>query len=149
MRVIEVVPVRLTDDERRARGIALAWKITALQQARQDKKEQAKAAKEEVDRAEKEVLDLRDVVRSGNEPREIECEEVPDLDRGLMRIVRLDTREEVRSRPLTTPERQELEQARFPFAHEGGKAQAAKATGTDGGEKASARPRRGRKAVEH
>ena len=51
-------------------------------------------------------IELKAEVRSGREYREVECRLEPDFKAGIMQIVRVDTGEFVRSRPLRTDERQ-------------------------------------------
>lgn len=99
-----ILQCRLTEDEQRERGQALALARGERNEREADRKAKAAALKALVDEADEEVDRLAAIVRSGQEPRPVEC-----LDRvhGYEVVtVRLDTGEEVSRRAATDADRQ-------------------------------------------
>lgn len=105
-RSTRLLPVRLTDDDLRDRGRALAQVCDdiASERARHDsiKTElKARLAKLEADRA---VLSA--LIRRGDEERDVEVITVADYARAVAVEIRTDTNDTLRERPLEMSERQ-------------------------------------------
>ena len=100
------LPVELTPDEVRAKGVELAARVDEMYAIDVERKEAAAAIRERRADVEAQVIELKGEVRSGREYREVECRLEPDFQAGVMQIVRVDTGEFVRSRPLSPDERQ-------------------------------------------
>jgi hypothetical protein len=100
----ERLPVRLDEVTLKERALELAGKIEEHDRLEKDRKEQAKAMKEEVDAAGNEVRRLAGIVKTGEEPREVEVRWDPNHAERTMELLRLDTGELVRSRPMDKPE---------------------------------------------
>lgn len=105
-RMIEQVLCVMTDAERIAKGEALArsaFEMTALEDAK------AAAGRDFTNRIKNlktEQGKLADEVKTGTEMRDIECVEKPDWRQHIVTVVRCDTGEVVRTRPMTPSERQ-------------------------------------------
>ena len=95
---------RLTDTEHRERGQALALARHERNEREAKRASEAKRLKALVDEADEEVDRLALIVRSGSEPRPVEC--VDSLHGYEVVTVRLDTGEEVGRRAATDADRQ-------------------------------------------
>lgn len=105
-RTIEMLPVRLTREEKEQASTGLA---EALDQEEKLELELAGVKREFKDRAEElttKVRHLGRLVRTGVEERTVECEVRPNWRNGTMETFRLDTGEMVNFRPLSREERQ-------------------------------------------
>jgi hypothetical protein len=109
--LIKPFPFTLDTDEKLNRGERLSQEIQSVYDAREGMKESAKSHKKVVETAEKRVRDLREVVATGVEWRDVECEERFYRSTGEVVTIRLDTGETVDIRPMTVAERQQ----RFEF----------------------------------
>lgn len=115
-----MLPVQLTEADLKERGEELAAKVVQLVELKEQKKEEAKAAKERIDALEAQIVALSGVVRAKQEPRAVEVKEVPDVHRKVMEVVRLDTGKVIESRALTPLELEDVLQQRLAFeVHEG------------------------------
>lgn len=102
----EVLPVKLTDEERLSRANDLANAVQKVEDAKRHKKIVNRDATAKVDEAEAERADLSDVVASGREYREVIVHRVFNYEDGTVFEMRTDTGETLRSRKLTDEERQ-------------------------------------------
>lgn len=102
----EVLPVKLTDEERLDRANDLANAVQKVEDAMRHKKIVNRDATAKVDQAEAVRADLSDVVASGREYRETIVHRVYDYSEGTVIEVRTDTGETLRSRNMTDEERQ-------------------------------------------
>lgn len=102
----ETLVCNLTEDEVATRADAAARAQRELDDAQRDIDAAKKSAKTTIDTLDARRRLLLEEVRTRQGFRPVECEESPDYLEGLMRVVRLDTAEIVRSRPLTAEERQ-------------------------------------------
>ena len=106
-KIVDILPVVLTDNERisKAKGLSKSLRtIATLEEAAKDK---AAEFKQKI-KAEKAVAGLLATeVETGKENRPVECYEVPNPENKTMELYRDDTGEFVRSRPMTTEDRQE------------------------------------------
>lgn len=109
------LPVKLTELEILERSRELAATIGEHDAAQARQKESAKRLKDVVDTHEKTIRTLGLVVQSGEEHRPVECEWQADLGKRLLKLVRMDLGDVVRSRPMTDEELQEASQNAFPF----------------------------------
>lgn len=109
--LIKPFPFTLEIDEKLDRGQRLSAEVQAVYDAREAMKDSAKEHKEVVESAEKRVRNLREIVATGVEWRDVECEERFYRSSGEVVTVRLDTGEKVDVRPMTVAERQQ----RFEF----------------------------------
>lgn len=105
-RILKDLPVRLTEEEILERGRRQARTVEILKQTQDEKKAVTSdlGAKEKLLTADLQLLAR--VITSGQEWRQVECEESVDFRAAVVRIVRCDTGEEVTCRPLTAKERQ-------------------------------------------
>jgi hypothetical protein len=99
----ETLPVPLTDEELRSKAAELAVLIRQWENDEEAEKQRAKLAREELAEKWETVRRVRAIVEAKAEPRSVECEERPAQGRTIM-VVRLDTGEIVRSRPMTSDE---------------------------------------------
>lgn len=99
-----ILQCRLTEDEQRERGQALALARGERNEREAHRSAEAKRLKALVDDADEEVDRLAAIVRSGQEPRPVEC--LDSLHGYEVVTVRLDTGEEVSRRAATDADRQ-------------------------------------------
>ena len=100
------LPVKLTQEERSQRGVALAMLAQELSTAREERKSlvaQAKAKEQEIIAR---MDGLAAVVREGTEIREVWCYGTADLRNGRITFFREDTGEKVGDRAIKAEERQ-------------------------------------------
>jgi hypothetical protein len=97
----------LTDDEKIERGLRLAAKLEARGAVDIEKAKANKVFKQRADDLDEEVNNLRRVVASGREYREVAIRWVPDLIASKMNAVTLTTGEIIDSRPMEQHERQQ------------------------------------------
>lgn len=97
-KLLKSLPVELTDDE----VLIRAKELTVAMAEEEALIAKIKAFRSNNERTIKDVIrpqiaKLQDVVHTGVEDREVECEQRPDYTRKIMEIVRLDTDEVVES----------------------------------------------------
>lgn len=100
------LPCRLTEDELRQRGDALAEVVQELhaeEQRQADVKAQMKARVTEL---EAKQTRFAITISRKEEYRDIECDVFGDPERGVVELVRRDSGEVVETRPMTEDERQ-------------------------------------------
>jgi hypothetical protein len=102
----EILPVVLTDDEVRERGIKLAGVLQDIGREEFSKKSFNEGVKGRVDALESEADKLVTVIRAGKEDREVQVEEQKDYKAQEVRTVRLDTGEVIHHRAMTPRELQ-------------------------------------------
>lgn len=105
-RTAELLPVKLTDDELLAYGCELAREERVLAELQERRKEVTQNIRAEMGEHQARIRKLSRFVESGEEPREVECEELWDYRQGKLVVTRLDTGVVVTERPLTPEERQ-------------------------------------------
>lgn len=102
---VRMLPVKLTPEEQRERGVALAAKLFEKIECEASLKDHAENEKSKMKAADKEATRLSAIVRSGEEPREVECRWTADYETSQMICFRTDTGEQIDSRPMTLKER--------------------------------------------
>lgn len=102
---VRMLPVKLTADEQRERGVSLATKLGEKLDLELSLKDHAEDEKTKIKAADKEAQRLLTIVRSGEEPREVECRWTADYETSQMICFRMDTGEQIDSRPMTLKER--------------------------------------------
>lgn len=109
------LPVKLTETEVLERSRELGAEVAKFEEAVAAQKASAKAHKDKVDTHDVRIRILAGIVRSGEENRPIECEWRADAGLRTLKLVRRDSGEVVRSRPMTDEEMMEASQSAFPF----------------------------------
>lgn len=112
------LPVQLTRDEVRERGVELAQLVEKLRAAEANKKAVSKSLKDDIDEIRKDVLWMKDVVRHGRELRLVPVAERVKLEGRTVETIRMDTEEVVASRPMTETEVEEAQQGRLFIEHD-------------------------------
>lgn len=110
-RKLESLPVRLTQDELNQRAKRLTEAVQEIDENDAWKKACMREHKDKDETLQGEVRRLSRIVNSGEEYRQVECEEVPNWKKGTMETYRMDTGECVDFRPMSTAEKQ----AQFEF----------------------------------
>lgn len=110
------LPVSLDDSELIQRSQRLASMIAEEKALLDKRKAQTNTVNEDLKALKAEIAATSHVVASRTEIREIVCEEVKDLDSGILNVIRKDTNEVIDSRHLTIAERQ----GDLPFEREEG-----------------------------
>lgn len=105
---IKQFPFQLDQAEKLDRGQQLAAGVQRIYDARDLQKDTTKQLKDAVLAAEKAVGTLREVVATGVEWRDVECEERFYHSSGEVVTIRMDTGESVGVRPMTMDERQHV-----------------------------------------
>ena len=100
------IAVKLTDRELLDYGKALAQSENDIRSEREQQDAMRAGMKETLQRIESRRMMLAGLVSSGEEYREIDCDDVFDYDTGRVTRHRLDTGEVVIERPMTDEERQ-------------------------------------------
>jgi hypothetical protein len=101
------LPVKLTDEELRAKGDEIANQVIELIENEDDKKNCAADYTRRIKAIRQKIAALSGEVSSGTELRDVRCEERPDYEANLMLTFRLDTGEIIERRVLTHDERQQ------------------------------------------
>lgn len=102
----ELLTVKLTEDEIKKYSLQLAKTCGEKTAKEEEKARIAERINSELKLMKQTVDDLSTKVETGEEDRLVECEERPMYDLGVVWIVRLDTWEKIRERPLTSEDRQ-------------------------------------------
>jgi len=102
----EPLECQLSAAEVLQRGRAAARVAHAIDQLEAEHARVKKAHKVEVGGKQAELAELQREVRTGKTTRPVRCVEQADYEDGMMNVVRIDTGEAVRSRPLSEKERQ-------------------------------------------
>ena len=102
----EMLPCKLTNDERLSRADDLANAVQSVDQIKQEKKSLVRQIDARLSAAESKRDELSDVVASGREYREVIVEQIFDYEAGKVREVRRDTGEKIAERDLTDEEKQ-------------------------------------------
>ena len=105
------LPVKMTDDEVKARAHEAAELVLELDLAKADEADRKKAWKAAHESKERYLRDLSESVRTRTEQRLVEVDEVPCVGRATMEVYRRDTGELVLSRPMTEAEMRSAAQA--------------------------------------
>lgn len=100
----------LTPAEVEARGKELARATFDWEAAEEEKKSVVKDLGDKIKEHEANMKRLSRVVRSGKEEREVEIEWRPYPESETMRLFRMDTGEEISSRPMTREEKETFRQ---------------------------------------
>lgn len=101
-----LLPVKLTDRERLEIGEDIAAAQIKAEQAELDKKAADEGYKGIIEGAYADVSQLTKTLRYGKIDRMVPCEVRRDFRKGQVTVIRLDTMDEVESRPMTAAERQ-------------------------------------------
>ncbi len=96
----------LTDKEMSDLALAMANKAQQLKQIDQNAKAAAAQFKGEKEAAQSELDAAAGKYRDGYEMRNVECEEIVDFERGVVRYWRCDNGDMAQERKLTNEERQ-------------------------------------------
>lgn len=98
--------VILTRDEKLEYGEKMAKECNILKRAENEKAETSAEINGRIKGHKAEIDKVAEVLAQGYEYRPVKCERVLDYDRGVLRVIRLDTGEIVQERELTERERQ-------------------------------------------
>jgi hypothetical protein len=107
MKTTRKLPVQLTDDELQQRSQALVGNIKQTDALKEEKKTATSEFKARIGACNDVTKRLTEIISSGKEERDVECEMTKDYKGGTVTVVRLDTGEVVETRPMTADERQE------------------------------------------
>lgn len=102
----ELLTVKLAEDEIKKYSLQLAKTCGEKTAKEEEKARIAERINSELKLMKQAVDDLSTKVESGEENRLVECEERPMYDLGVIWVVRLDTWEKIRERPMTAEDRQ-------------------------------------------
>lgn len=105
--IYEELPVPLTQDEIRLKGGELAAMLSDYASVEEEKKSAAKELSDKLKDIRRRMDQLGREVRTGEELRQVPCYEDKDFASNTVRIVRRDTHEVVRIRPMRPDEHQE------------------------------------------
>lgn len=100
------LPCDLTDADRLRIGEQLTAEIHAQEQVETAKKEATRGFNATLKEHKKSIHDFNESLRTGTERREVEVEERPDYEKGIVFVHRLDNGECVKQRAIDPDERQ-------------------------------------------
>lgn len=106
MSIIRSVPVKLTNEEQRQRGTALAGLEKQLAKVKDEKKIAVAGFNTSIKALEGEISDAALVVRSKEEFRNVRCYEEKDYKNSVVRLFREDTNGKVEERAMLEHEHQ-------------------------------------------
>ena len=105
-KLIENLPVRLTDAELASKAFELGRAVMELIQKKQDLKDYVSDEKAKIDEVAASIEELAAVLEQRQEMRAVECYEQFDHENATVEVIRRDTFEIVRVRPMTEQDRQ-------------------------------------------
>jgi hypothetical protein len=111
---VEKLPCELTREETLAKGAEMALMIKQHGEVELEAKETADTFKKQFKRLDRTISERAEEVRTGVEHRLVPCTERGRYRENMVDVVRLDTGEIVRSRPMTESEKQQA----LPFGAE-------------------------------
>ena len=103
----EELPVELSDEERIERARQLGEIVETITNKEIEKKAETKRLQSAIDELKRKRTQLAEVCRKGEELRQIECRTVCYWEDETVSIIRVDTGEIVRTRPMTSKDRQQ------------------------------------------
>jgi uncharacterized FlaG/YvyC family protein len=104
---VEKLPCELTRDEKLSKAEEMAASLKVRAEVELEAKSKADEFKSEMKRLDRTIGDRAEEIRTGVEYRQVECTERGDYRRNQVSIIRLDTGEVVRQRPMRVDERQD------------------------------------------
>lgn len=102
----EYLRVEFTDEERKGMSLDLARFVNELEQKKLQKKDVVKSIDAEIAKHESSISMLATKVHDGYEYRNVDCIRTFDYDKGDVSIMRVDTEEIIKERPITEEEKQ-------------------------------------------
>lgn len=105
--ITQSLPCKLTSEERIDRASRAHIATLESQRIEDSARAAAKSARAAAQHQRDKALELQAAAHAGIEYRDVECREVPHGTSTVIEIVRIDTLETVRTRPMTDKERQE------------------------------------------
>ena len=109
----ELLSCRLTDSEIGRYSAELSGLVLGLEELEEEARETAKEFREQIKARKKSQTALASKIRSRSEVRAVKCKIVPNLEAGLVDVIRLDTGELVRSREMSAEEERAFRQQRL------------------------------------
>jgi len=103
----EFLKCMLTNDEKLDLSSSLAEAYTGIQELEEQKKSAMSALKAQIDSKTADATRMARLVHDGYEMRHVECETIYDLSLKLATVLRKDTGEVLKERPMTQDELQE------------------------------------------
>jgi hypothetical protein len=103
---IQWLPVKLTEGEIIEKARELAAGIKRFAVITEEAKDSAKDYREQKDSIKASNESLAEIVADGYEKRPVEVERIPDYDRGVTRVVRTDTGEQLSEVKMSDADRQ-------------------------------------------
>ena len=103
---IQWLPVKLTEAEIIVKARELAAGIKKYRTVSEDAKDSAKNFREEKEMIQASNERIAEIVADGYEKRPVQIERVPDYDRGVTRVVRTDTGEQLSEVTMSEADRQ-------------------------------------------
>jgi len=114
--MLRELKVQLTTDELLRKGSEIAEIQRKKELLEDEKKSTAASYKTQIDELEGKQSEIATVLRDRGEFRKIVCRELKDFDKGVIRVIRSDTDEEIEVHPMTAADRQ----AKLPLDPPGG-----------------------------
>lgn len=104
---VEKLGCELTREEQLQKGTEMALLLQRLEETESEAKSVADGYKRDIKKLERTIGDRAEEVRTGIEHRLVECTERGRFREGLVDVIRTDTGEVVRTRPMTEAEKQQ------------------------------------------
>ncbi len=106
MAITRKLRCKLSDEELRSKGEALAGSVDEKQKKKVEAKNAASIARAAIKSLDEKIRRLTRDYQDRSEERPVECREVVDVRRSQVNTVRQDTGETIESRPMSVEERQ-------------------------------------------
>lgn len=104
--ITQILPVPITDPEYKEIGLKMGGANQEIIQAENELKSVKSQFKSRIDSAKTRRDEYAAIINAGHQQRQVECLEVKDFFENTITLIRLDTGEVVRTRTMTTAERQ-------------------------------------------
>lgn len=104
--ITEILPVPITDAEYKEIGLKMGAANQEIIQAENELKSVKSQYKSRIDSAKTRRDECASIINAGHQQRQVECHLMKDFNENTITLVRLDTGEVVRTRTMTTAERQ-------------------------------------------
>lgn len=100
------LPIPLTREQVLEKASALSASLVMISELEAQKRDATRHYREQIVREEAEVSRLSHEIREGSATGKVTVEEILDLDRSVISVVRVDTGEEISTRPISPQDRQ-------------------------------------------
>lgn len=103
----KAVPVKLKAGEKESKNDRIVEALGERKEVKAEMKLATSQHRTRINELDKEIETLREQINGGQELREVDCVNVKDFRNNVVKTLRVDTRETIETREMTSDERQE------------------------------------------